>query len=74
MAKSWWQESEFINFSVLFEEKRSPFHTNHMNNKYCFFLFFCRVYENGKETIMKYENDVLKSKTVNGVTQALSYN
>lgn len=41
-------------------------------------MFIClcirRVYENGKETVMKYENDVLKSKTVNGVSQAISYN
>lgn len=31
-----------------------------------------RVYENGKETVLSYENDVLKSKTVNGVAQKLS--
>lgn len=31
-----------------------------------------RVYENGKETVFSYENDVLKSKTVNGVAQKLS--
>lgn len=37
------------------------------------FLFFCRVFENGKETIMSYENDVLKSKTVNGVPQSITY-
>lgn len=40
----------------------------------CFYPSANRVYENGKETVMKYENDVLKSKTVNGVSQALSYN
>lgn len=39
-----------------------------------FNFFHFRTYENGKETILKYENDVLKSKTVNGVQQALSYN
>jgi DnaJ family protein B protein 6 len=33
-----------------------------------------RVFENGVETVMKYENDVLKAKTVNGVPQAISYN
>jgi len=33
-----------------------------------------RVFENGTETVMKYENDVLKSKTVNGVPQAITYN
>ncbi|KAK9752149.1 DnaJ domain [Popillia japonica] len=32
-----------------------------------------RIYENGKETVMSYENDVLKSKTVNGVPQSLTY-
>ncbi|XP_014252786.1 dnaJ homolog subfamily B member 6-like isoform X4 [Cimex lectularius] len=32
-----------------------------------------KVVENGKETVMQYENDVLKSKTVNGVKQSLSY-
>lgn len=41
------------------------------------FVFFraeiYRIFENGKETVLKYENDVLKSKTVNGVQQALSY-
>ncbi|XP_076683827.1 dnaJ homolog subfamily B member 6 isoform X3 [Andrena cerasifolii] len=31
-----------------------------------------RVYEDGKETIMSYENDVLKSKTVNGVPQSIT--
>lgn len=35
--------------------------------------FFCRVYENGKETIMSYEDDVLMSKTVNGVPQSITY-
>ncbi|KAF2902895.1 hypothetical protein ILUMI_03287 [Ignelater luminosus] len=32
-----------------------------------------KVYENGKETVMTYENDVIKSKTVNGVPQSLTY-
>ncbi|KAL1491390.1 hypothetical protein ABEB36_011994 [Hypothenemus hampei] len=32
-----------------------------------------KVYENGQETVMSYENDVLKSKTVNGVPQSLTY-
>ncbi|XP_066591002.1 dnaJ homolog subfamily B member 6-like isoform X1 [Prorops nasuta] len=31
-----------------------------------------KVFENGKETIMSYENDVLKSKTVNGVPQSIT--
>ncbi|XP_019765689.2 dnaJ homolog subfamily B member 6 isoform X1 [Dendroctonus ponderosae] len=32
-----------------------------------------KVFDNGKETVMSYENDVLKSKTVNGVPQSLTY-
>ncbi|XP_012286364.1 dnaJ homolog subfamily B member 6 isoform X2 [Orussus abietinus] len=32
-----------------------------------------KVYENGKETVMSFENDVLKSKTVNGVPQSIKY-
>ncbi|XP_020300749.1 dnaJ homolog subfamily B member 6-like isoform X1 [Pseudomyrmex gracilis] len=32
-----------------------------------------KVYENGKETIWSYENDVLKSKTVNGVPQSITF-
>ncbi|XP_014488462.1 PREDICTED: dnaJ homolog subfamily B member 6-like isoform X2 [Dinoponera quadriceps] len=32
-----------------------------------------KVFENGKETIMSYEDDVLKSKTVNGVPQSITF-
>ncbi|XP_015593060.1 dnaJ homolog subfamily B member 6-B isoform X2 [Cephus cinctus] len=32
-----------------------------------------KVYENGKETIMSYENDVLQSMTVNGVPQSITF-
>ncbi|XP_032678470.1 dnaJ homolog subfamily B member 6-like isoform X2 [Odontomachus brunneus] len=32
-----------------------------------------KVYENGKETIMSYEDDILKSKTVNGVPQSITF-
>ncbi|XP_044731469.1 dnaJ homolog subfamily B member 6-B isoform X1 [Chrysoperla carnea] len=32
-----------------------------------------KVIENGKETVMSYENDVLTSKTVNGVPQSITY-
>lgn len=32
-----------------------------------------RIYENGKEVVMNYENDVLTSKTVNGVPQSIQY-
>lgn len=29
--------------------------------------------ENGKETVLSYENDILKTKTVNGVPQSITY-
>ncbi|XP_037085532.1 dnaJ homolog subfamily B member 3-like isoform X2 [Pollicipes pollicipes] len=32
-----------------------------------------RVYENGRETVDTYENDVLKQHTINGVPQQLAY-
>ncbi|CAG9861921.1 unnamed protein product [Phyllotreta striolata] len=32
-----------------------------------------RIYENGKETVESYENDVLTSKIVNGVPQSIQY-
>ncbi|KAK4876267.1 hypothetical protein RN001_012689 [Aquatica leii] len=32
-----------------------------------------KVFENGKETVVTYENDVMKTKTVNGVPQSLTY-
>ncbi|XP_066998164.1 dnaJ homolog subfamily B member 6-B isoform X2 [Anabrus simplex] len=32
-----------------------------------------KVYENGKETMMTFENDKLISKTVNGVAQSITY-
>ncbi|XP_035726512.1 dnaJ homolog subfamily B member 6-like isoform X2 [Vespa mandarinia] len=32
-----------------------------------------KIYEDGEETIMSYENDVLKSKTVNGVPQSITF-
>ncbi|XP_056642479.1 dnaJ homolog subfamily B member 6 isoform X1 [Diorhabda carinulata] len=32
-----------------------------------------KIYENGKETVLSFENDVLKSKTVNGVSQSITY-
>lgn len=37
------------------------------------FLFNCRVVENGVETVTISENGVLKSKTINGVAQAIAY-
>lgn len=45
-------------------------------NKYLisFLSLLNRVFENGVETVFKYENDVLKSKTVNGVPQAITHN
>jgi len=36
-------------------------------------LFKCfRIFENGKETTMTYENDVLVSKSINGVPQPIT--
>ncbi|XP_072394815.1 dnaJ homolog subfamily B member 6-A-like isoform X2 [Diabrotica undecimpunctata] len=32
-----------------------------------------KVVENGQETVMKYENDVLRSKTINGVPQNIKH-
>ncbi|XP_061394555.1 dnaJ homolog subfamily B member 6-B-like, partial [Musca vetustissima] len=49
--------------------KRTSTSTTFVNGKK---LMTKRVYENGKETVFSYENDVLKSKTVNGVAQTLS--
>jgi len=40
-------------------------------NKRLFFTF--RVIENGVETVTVTEDGTLKSKTVNGVSQALTY-
>ncbi|XP_030375455.1 dnaJ homolog subfamily B member 6 isoform X2 [Scaptodrosophila lebanonensis] len=49
--------------------KRTSTSTVFVNGKK---LMTKRVFENGKETVFSYENDVLKSKTVNGVSQKLS--
>ncbi|EDW91968.2 dnaJ homolog subfamily B member 6 isoform X2 [Drosophila yakuba] len=49
--------------------KRTSTSTVFVNGKK---LMTKRVVENGKETVFSYENDVLKSKTVNGVSQKLS--
>lgn len=51
--------------------KRTSTSTTFINGKK---MMTKRVYENGTETVMSYENDVLKSKTVNGVAQAIPYN
>lgn len=51
--------------------KRTSTSTTFINGKK---IMTKRVFENGTETIMSYENDVLKSKTVNGVAQAIPYN
>lgn len=49
--------------------KRTSTSTTFINGKK---MMTKRVYENGRETVLSYENDVLKSKTVNGVAQNLS--
>ncbi|KAF4520467.1 hypothetical protein B566_EDAN004718 [Ephemera danica] len=51
--------------------KKSTIHTTRfVNNKK---ISTTKVIENGKETVLVYENDVLKSKTVNGVAQSITY-
>lgn len=50
------------------------FNVNFMSTNIIYKNFsFSRVQENGKETVLQYENDILTSKTVNGVAQALKY-
>ncbi|XP_055848027.1 dnaJ homolog subfamily B member 6-B [Episyrphus balteatus] len=49
--------------------KRTSTSTTFVNGKK---MMTKRVIENGRETVLSYENDVLKSKTVNGVAQNLS--
>lgn len=49
--------------------KRTSTSTTFINGKK---IMTKRVFENGRETVLSYENDVLKSKTVNGVSQNLS--
>jgi len=51
--------------------KRTSTSTKYVNGKK---ITTKKVFENGKETVMSYENDVLKSKTVNGVPQSITYN
>ncbi|CAB3369913.1 Hypothetical predicted protein [Cloeon dipterum] len=50
--------------------KRTCQTTRFINNKK---ISTTKTTENGKETIMVFENDVLKSKTVNGVPQSITY-
>lgn len=67
----------FTSFSSTFGNNASPVtkrtstSTRFINGKK---ITTKKVVENGKETVMQYENDILKSKTVNGVAQAISYN
>lgn len=53
------------------EMKRTSTSTRFINGKK---ITTKKVFENGKETIMSYENDILKSKTVNGVPQSITLN
>ncbi|KAF4524668.1 hypothetical protein B566_EDAN012250 [Ephemera danica] len=50
--------------------KRTTMHTTHFvdNTK----ISTTKVIENGKETVFVYENDELKSKTVNGIPQSIT--
>ncbi|XP_012255664.1 dnaJ homolog subfamily B member 6-like isoform X2 [Athalia rosae] len=50
--------------------KRTSTSTRFLNGKK---ITTKKIFENGRETIMSYENDVLKSKTVNGVPQSITY-
>lgn len=50
--------------------KRSSTSTKFVNGKK---ITTKKVSEGGQETVMTFENDVLKTKTVNGVPQALQY-
>ena len=50
--------------------KRTSTSTKYVNGKK---VSTKKVVENGVETVIVTENDVVKSKTVNGVPQALSY-
>lgn len=51
------------------EMKRTSMSTRFINGKK---ITTKKIFENGKETIMSYENDVLTSKTVNGVPQSIT--
>lgn len=53
-----------------FHGKRTSTSTKYVNGKK---VSTKKVVENGVETVIVTENDVIKSKTVNGVPQALSY-
>jgi len=70
--------AQFTSFSTSFGSgggggpavKRTSTSTRFMNGKK---ITTKKVQENGKETVLQYENDVLTSKTVNGVAQAIKY-
>ncbi|XP_054287077.1 dnaJ homolog subfamily B member 6-like isoform X3 [Macrosteles quadrilineatus] len=70
--------AQFTSFSTSFGSgggsnpavKRTSTSTRFINGKK---ITTKKVQENGKETVLQYENDVLTSKTVNGVAQALKY-
>ncbi|XP_075237948.1 dnaJ heat shock protein family (Hsp40) member B6 mrj isoform X3 [Lycorma delicatula] len=70
--------AEFTSFSSAFSGgasanpavKRTSTSTRFINGKK---ITTKKVSENGKETVLHYENDVLKSKTVNGVAQPITY-
>uniref|UniRef100_A0A1B6KVF6 J domain-containing protein n=1 Tax=Graphocephala atropunctata TaxID=36148 RepID=A0A1B6KVF6_9HEMI len=68
--------AQFTSFSTSFggnsnpAVKRTSTTTKFINGKK---ITTKKVAENGKETVLQYENDVLTSKTVNGVAQAIKY-
>lgn len=64
-------ESSFSNFgSPSSYVKRTSTTTQYVDGKK---VTTKKVIENGKEVIMKYENDVLKSKVVDGISQSIKY-
>lgn len=65
-------QSSFSNFgsSPNTYVKRSSTTTQYVNGKK---ITTKKVFDNGKEVIMEYENDVLTSKMVNGVPQSIKY-
>lgn len=65
-------ESSFSNFSQSPNTyvKRTSTTTQYVNGKK---VTTVKVFENGKEVVTQYENDVLTSKLVNGVPQSIKY-
>lgn len=65
-------ESSFSNFgsSPSTHVRRTSTTTQYVDGKK---VTVKKVFENGKEVVMQYENDVLTSKMINGVPQSIKY-